>query len=168
MRRAGHTGATKLPSLAKILSPFVIAGLAVSQLAPSAAADDLGARRREVEQQRAQTASQLNVLKASQGQIQHALDTLDHNIAAQQAALAAARQAADAATVALRQAQANEAHATAQVATLRSRLADAALDAYVGTSSSAVFDALRAGDLGEIARQREYLSYAVTNTSATL
>jgi hypothetical protein len=157
-----------LPSLAKILSPVVIAGLAVSQFVPSAAADDLGARRRQVEQQRAQTASQLNVLKSSQGQIQRALDTLDRNIASQQAALGSARQAADAATVALRRAQMNEARTTARVATLRSRLADAALDAYVGTSSSAVFDALRAGDLGEIARQREYLSYAVTSTSATL
>ncbi len=157
-----------LRTLAKIVAPIVMSTVALGQLAAPANADDLGAKRRQLEAQRAQAASQLNVLKASQGQIQKALDALDHNIAAQQAALDGARQAADAAAFALQQAQKKEADAAAQVAKLKSNAADAALDAYVGRSKTATFDALRTGDLAAVARQREYFNIALSSTSATL
>ena len=154
--------------LAKFASPLVIVGLAIGQVAAPAAADDLSARRRNVEAQRAKAASQLNVLKASQAQIQQSLDALDRNIASQQSALDSARQAADAAGVALRQAQQKEANAEAVVARLKGNAAAAALDAYMGLTRNATFEALRTGDLSELAREREYFNLAMTNTSATL
>ena len=154
--------------LVKLASPVVIVGLAIGQLAAPAAADDLSARRRNVEAQRAQAASQLNVLKASQAQIQQSLDALDRNIASQQSALDAARQAADAAAIALRQAQQREANAAAVVARLKGNAAAAALNAYMGLTRNLTFEALRTGDLSEVAREREYFNIAVTDTSTTL
>ena len=113
-----------MPSFSRIASAVVIAGLAVSQAVPSAAADSPSARRQQIEAQRAQAAAQLNVLRASEAQIQHALDALDQNVRGQQAAVAQASQAADAAAVALDKAHRDEAQKAAEVATLRSRVAE--------------------------------------------
>src|SRR5205807_3503799 len=101
--RSGVASGThpSMPSFSRIASAVVIAGLAVSQAVPSAAADSPSARRQQIEAQRAQAAAQLNVLRASEAQIQHALDALDQNVRGQQAAVAQASQAADAAAVAL-------------------------------------------------------------------
>jgi LAS superfamily LD-carboxypeptidase LdcB len=157
-----------LPSLAKIVSAVVVAGIAVSQSAPAANADDPAAQRRQVQTQRAQAAAKLDVLRASQGQIQRALDELDRNIRSQQAAVAAASQAAEAATATLQDARAHEAQTVAEVAGLHARAADLAVDEYEGKSASATIDALRTGSLADIERRREYVSLAMGDSSATL
>jgi LAS superfamily LD-carboxypeptidase LdcB len=165
---ADPTGATSLPSLAKIVSAVLIAGIAVSQSVPAANADDPAAKRRQVQTQRAQAAAKLDVLRASQGQIQHALDELDRNIRSQQAAVAAASQAAEAAAAALQDARAREAKTAVEVAGLHARAADLAIDAYEGKSASATLEALRTGSLADIERRREYVSLAMGDSSATL
>jgi hypothetical protein len=165
---ADPTGATSLPSLAKIVSAVVVAGIAVSHSAPAANADDPAAQRRQVQTQRAQAATRLDVLRASQSQIQRALDELDRNIRSQQAAVAGASQAADAAAAALQGARAREAETAAEVAGLHARAADLAVDEYEGKSANATLDALRTGSLADIERRREYVSIAMGDSSTTL
>ena len=155
-------------SLSRIVSAVVTVGLGLSVVAPAAGADDPAARRRQVETERAQAAQRLNVLRASQAQIQRALVDLDGNVRGQQAAVESATQAMDAAAVALEEARRTEAEKAAEVARLRTSAAQVALDAYVGTSTAAMFDALRSGSLTDIARRRAYVSYAMGNTSDTL
>jgi hypothetical protein len=121
-----------------------------------------------VQTQRAQAAAKLNVLRASQSQIQKALDDLDRNVRSQQAAVSAASQAADAAAADLQVAHAREAQAAAQVASLRARAVDLAIDEYEGKSASATLQALRTGSLADIERRREYFSLAMGDSSATL
>jgi LAS superfamily LD-carboxypeptidase LdcB len=117
---------------------------------------------------RARAAAELNVLRASQAKIQRALDDLDRNVRSQQAAVDGARQAADAAASAFEQARRREAAALAQVADLRDRAADLALDAYMGRRTSATLEALRTNNLADIARRREYLSLAMGDSSQAL
>ncbi|MBV9412357.1 MAG: D-alanyl-D-alanine carboxypeptidase family protein [Acidimicrobiia bacterium] len=157
-----------MPSLSRIASAVLVVGLAVGQASPAAAANDPRSRRQEVEAQRAKAAAQLNVLKASQAQIQQALDALDQNVQGQQAAVAQANQAADAAAVALSRAQADEAATAAKVAGIRNSLADVAIEAYMGTTTAATFDMLRSGNLAEIARRQEYRSLSIGDASASL
>jgi LAS superfamily LD-carboxypeptidase LdcB/cell division protein FtsB len=157
-----------MPSLSRIISAVVIVGLALGQATPSWAAGDAAARRQQVESQRAKAAAELNVLRASQAQIQKALDDLDRNVRGQQAAVAQASQAADAAATALAKAQKDEATTAAQVSTLRDRVADVALEAYMGTSTAAEFEMFRSGDLAEIARRQAYRSVAIGDTSDSL
>src|SRR3954453_13818071 len=91
-RRADAAGppATSMPSFSRIATAVVIVCLAIGQAGSASAAGDPCSRRREVESQRAQAAARLNVLKASQTQIQKALDDLDNNVRSQSAAVASA------------------------------------------------------------------------------
>ena len=155
-------------SCSRIASAVVIVGLAIGQASPSWAAGDPAAQRQQVEARRAQAAAQLNVLRASQTQIQNALDDLDRNVRGEQAAVADASQAADAAAAALDQARRDEAAKEAEVAGLRDRAAEVALDAYMGTTAAATFESLAAGNLNDVARRRAYLSIAVGDTADTL
>ena len=157
-----------MPSFPRIASAVVIVGLAIGQVSPAAASDTPAARRQQVEAQRAQAAAKLNVLRASEAQIQKALDDLDRNVRSQQAAVATASQAADAAAAAFAQARANEAQKQAEVAQLRDRASEVALDAYMGTTTAATFDMLRSGNLAEIARRQTYVAIAMGDTSDTL
>src|SRR5437660_1902768 len=125
--------ATSMPFFSRIASAVVIVGLAVGQAAPSSAASDPATRRQQVEAQRAKAAAELNVLRASQAQIQKALDDLDRNVRSQQAAVAAASQAADAARAAYDQARREEAQKAAEVSRLRDRASEVALEADMGT-----------------------------------
>ena len=157
-----------MPSFSRIASAVVVVGLVVGQAVPSSAADNPYARRQQLEAQRAQAAAQLNVLRASQAQIQKALDDLDHNVRSQQSAVASASQAADAAAVTYDQARRDEAQKVAEVASLRNRVADVALEAYMGTSTAATFEMLRSGDLADVARREAYRSLALGDTSDAL
>ena len=121
-----------------------------------------------MQEQRARAAANLNVLKASQAQIQKALNDLDKNVRAQQAAADSARRAADAAAAAFDQAQRRENDALTRIADLRDRAAELALDAYEGKRTSATYEALRSGNLADIARRREYLSLAMGDSSDAL
>ncbi|HEY2557902.1 MAG TPA: D-alanyl-D-alanine carboxypeptidase family protein [Diaminobutyricibacter sp.] len=141
--------------------------MAIGQAVP-ASADDPAARRQQVEAQRAKAAAQLNVLRSSQAQIQKALDDLDRNVQSQQAAVAAASQAAAVAATAYDQARRDEAQKEAEVAGLHNRVADVALEAYMGTSTAATFDMLRSGNLADIARRQAYRSIAIGDTSDAL
>jgi len=156
-----------MPSLSRIVSAVVIVGLALTQAAPAGASDALS-RRQQVEAERAKAAAQLNVLKASQAQIQRALDDLDRNVRAQNAAVAQASQAADAAAVSLARAQQDEAATVAKVAGLRNSVAEVAIEAYMGTSTAATFDMLRSGNLAEISRRQAYRAVAIGDASDSL
>ncbi|MBV8159958.1 MAG: M15 family metallopeptidase, partial [Acidimicrobiia bacterium] len=167
--RADAAGTTSsMPSFSRTASAVVIVVLAIGQAAPSSAADNPSAQRQQVEAQRAQAAAQLNVLRASQTQIQKALDDLDGNVRGQEAAVAAASQAADVAAAELDQARQQEAEKQAEVASLRSQASEVALDAYMGTTASATLTSLAGGNLNDLSRRDAYLSIAVGNATDTL
>ena len=97
-----------------------------------------------VAQQRAYVASQLDVLKATDAQVEAALSDLQANVASRAAELRAAKAVADGAVARLAQARANEAAKQAEVDALSAQLHSYALDAFVqrtgGTFSDVVFN----------------------------
>jgi LAS superfamily LD-carboxypeptidase LdcB len=109
-------------------------GLAlVLATAPSAGAanGDPAAHRRQVQQQRAQAAAKVNVLKASDAEIERALDTINANVRAQEAAMASAQQAADQASAQAIAARAEEQRTAAELRRLQGAMRQVAVDAYV-------------------------------------
>ncbi|MGH9150808.1 MAG: hypothetical protein ACRD03_00035, partial [Acidimicrobiales bacterium] len=80
--------------MALALVGLVVAGPAVEAQAKEHTPE---ARRRDVQGKRARQAAEVNVLKASDAELERALDRLDANVRASEARAASARQAADAA-----------------------------------------------------------------------
>ncbi|HET7487848.1 MAG TPA: M15 family metallopeptidase [Acidimicrobiales bacterium] len=118
--------------------------------AGAASSNDPAAKRREVQRQRAKVAADLNVLKATDAQVSHALDAMDANVRAQEAAAASAKQAADSAAVAAASARVTEAAQAASLERLRGNLRSIAVDAYVSgpvTRGLAVLDAASVADV---------------------
>lgn len=122
----------------------------VSTSVAGGAESDPAARRREVQRQRAEAASKVDVLKASDAELGSALDALDRNIRGQEARAISARQAAVAAANQLQRSEAAEARTTAELAGLRSTMKSVAIDSYIKGPSrqiSLVSDATSISDL---------------------
>jgi len=135
--------------------------LAATAGTASAASKDPRQQRREVQQKKAQVASQINLLKASDEQVGKALDALQANVSAQTAKVASARQAAAAATQRAASTKAAEERTRAKLGSLRSTLQQTAIDAYVHGPTARFVVAFEATDLNEAARRDELLKVAV-------
>jgi LAS superfamily LD-carboxypeptidase LdcB len=144
----------------------VLLGLAlVLSSAPQAGAQsDPAAKRRQIQQQRAKKAGEVNALKASDAELGKALDTLNSNLRAQEAATAAARQAADVASRAAIAARSAEQQAAATLRKVQGAMRQVAVDAYVrGPQAQA---ATVAGDsLSDMVLREHLLSLAVGRTT---
>lgn len=137
--------------------------LALGLVAPAAAAkpDDPQAQRREVQRKRAAAAAEINVLKASDADLEQALDRLDENIRAQEARAASARQAAEAATAAAAAARQAEEATVARLAGLRAMMRTTAVEAYVRGPSRAAMLPLESKTLSELATKQYLLDVAL-------
>lgn len=93
--------------------------------------NSLKAKRRQVQQQKATLAGQINVIKATDAQVQQALDALDSNVAGQTARVASARQAVTVANRRLAAAEKAERRTQAHLDRLKDSLRSAAVQAYV-------------------------------------
>jgi hypothetical protein len=134
-------------------------------LSATAKGDSLDQQRQNVRQRSSKAASQLNVLKASDAQVQSALAALRRNVESQQAAVAGARQAADIAAAELLTARKAEDEKAAELADLKARLKRMAVDAYVNPPTSNLLNTLNSGSLDEATRKRELLDYQLNRGS---
>lgn len=133
--------------------------------AAAAGKADPGAQREQVRKKKAEVAARLNVLKATDAQIQKALDAIESNVSAQQARVASARQAATAADNALAQALQAEQQKQQELDTLRHRMKKLAVDAYVNPTTGDLAATLSAKSLGEVTRKRELLQFRASRNT---
>jgi hypothetical protein len=135
--------------------------------APSAGAQsDPSAKRRQVQQQRAKKAAEINALKASDSELDRALDTLEGNLRTQEAAAADARRAADEASQQAIAARAEQQRATEALRKVQGAMREVAGDAYVrGPQAQA---ATLAGDTLSDTVLREHLLEMAVGKSTDL
>jgi LAS superfamily LD-carboxypeptidase LdcB len=125
--------------------------------------DDAAKKRQEVRQRRAQVASQIDVLKSSDSDVQEALDAVEANVKGQQARVDAARRAAGAATERLLSTRRAEQLTIADLERLRSSLVRLAVDAYVSPRPGGLLSSLNATSLAEASRGQELLKASSEN-----
>ncbi|MGI8685313.1 MAG: D-alanyl-D-alanine carboxypeptidase family protein, partial [Acidimicrobiales bacterium] len=119
-------------------------------------ASDPQTKRRELQEKRAKQAAEVNVLKASDAELEQALDNLDANVRAQETQAAGARQAAAAAQEAAATARQVQERTAARLEQLRGSMRNVAVDAYVRGPSQETMLPFEAGTLSELAT-RQYL-----------
>ena len=145
-----------------------LVALMVLLLAQPAAGDTISDARRhrdDLRSRRSTAASQLNVLKASNLQLDQALEALTTQVIAQEAKLASARQAVVAAAAELAAAEARLATTKARIAELHAEVVNRAVDAYMRPSESTFAGFREAADLNDASRRRAMLQQ-VTNRNA--
>lgn len=142
-----------------VVAAAALAGLAVASIDGSVAAPgaprDTRSERERVRQERAAAAADLDVLRATNAEVEAALADLNANVAGQEAALADARRAVQTAQAALAEAQAREAQAAADIDELQATLREVAVEAYInsGTLDEATA-VLRTDDIDEAVQRR--------------
>ena len=131
--------------------------------APAHAQSVSSARRKQAaaKARRARVAAQLDAARASDRQLQAAVQALNNHIASQQAGTDAARQAAAAADQALAAVQTKLANTQRQATQLRTAVKSRAVAAYVTPSGTGISQVLESRDLNEATRKREMLDQVV-------
>ncbi len=124
---------------------------------------DPSSERERVRAQKAQVASQVDALQATDAQVEAALEALAENVAGQQALLVEARRAAEQAQVAFADATAAVKAKTVEVQGLRQQIREFAVEAFVHPPSDDAIAALDSDDPGEAAEKRALLE--IQNTS---
>lgn len=149
------------------LAAFAVVAIGLLVVTPAGAAprDDPAAKRQEVQRQRAQAASKVDVLKASEDELGDALDALQRNIRGQQARADGARQAAAAATSQAERARAAETGTAAALAERREALRAVAVDAYIKGPAQGLALAVGAASLNELST-RQYFVELTANRGA--
>ena len=138
--------------------------LLLASASAAGAQSDPAAKRRQVQQQRAKKAAEVNALKASDAELESALDTLNSNLRTQEAAAADARREADAASQRAIVARAEQQRATEALRKVQTAMRQVAVDAYVrGPQAQA---ATVAGDtLSDTVLREHLLEMAVGRTT---
>lgn len=142
----------------------LLAFLVVDLVAPVAAAGkapDVQAQRRALQERRARKATEVDVLKASDAELERALDVIDRNIRVQEARAASARQAAETAAQAATAGRQAEERTVARLAELRGLMRNTAVEAYVRGPSQRTMLPLEAESLSEMATKQYMLDMAL-------
>ena len=112
---------------------------------------------------KAQLASQVDALQATDAQVSAALDALEANVNGQQALLDEANRAATEAEAAFDQATAAVEAKTAEIEVLRDEIREFAVQAFVHPPNDDALAALDTSDPGEAAEKRALLEVQNTN-----
>jgi hypothetical protein len=132
-------------------------------MSSASSGSDPSAERERVRAQRANVATQVDALKATDAQVEAALAALEANVAGQQALLAEAERAAAEAREAAAAATAAVEAKQAEIAVLRDEIREFAVQAFVHPPSDDALAALDSSDPGEAAEKRALLE--MQNTS---
>lgn len=141
---------------------LLVLGLA----APASAAESVSqARRRQeqVRQQKAAAAAKLKAAKASDAQLESAVNALGAQVSAQNARVSSARQAVAAADKAVTDAQVAIEATEARIGALKSSVVNRAVASYIRPQQEAFAEFANAKDLGEASRRRSILAQVVAN-----
>ena len=144
----------------RALTGLLVVALSLIQATPANASKHERERRREVQAERARKAAEIDVLKASDSELERALDRIDDNVKAQQARAQAARQAAEAAAAAATKAKADLERTARELETARASLRTVAVNAYVQGPSSNLSSILESRSLSEAATREHLLKLA--------
>ncbi|MDP9072547.1 MAG: hypothetical protein M3N68_14935 [Actinomycetota bacterium] len=151
------------PTSARWLVVILTLGVLASSVSGAGAAEkpDPRARRKEVQQQRAKVAAELDVLRASDAEVERALDDLDSNLRGQESHAAATRQAAEASASAAAAAREEERRSEVELRALRQSMRRLAVSAYVSGPSEELVIALDSDSVAEMATKRHLLEFAL-------
>ncbi len=127
------------------------------------ASESPSAQRERVRAEKAQVASKVDALRASDAEVSRALADLQDNVAGQRALFAEAQRAAVQADQALVEATAAVKAKTAEIALLREDIREFAVEAFVHPPSDDALAALDSDDPGEAAEKRALLELQNTN-----
>ena len=126
------------------------------------------AERERVRAQKAQVATQVDALRATDAQVSRALADLQANVDGQKALFAEAQRAAAQADQALADANVAVAAKTQEIAVLRDEIREFAVEAFVHPPSDDALAALDSDDPGEAAEKRALLELQNTNDADLL
>jgi D-alanyl-D-alanine carboxypeptidase len=149
-----------------ILATALVLGPAVASEAK--VVKDPSAERAAVRKQKAAVASKVNTLKASDAELERALDDLNDHVAGEEALLAEARRAANAADAAHTQAIAAVNAKKAEIDALKGQIREFAVQAFVHPPADDALAALDTADPGEAAEKRALLELQNTNDADLL
>ncbi|MDQ2648724.1 MAG: D-alanyl-D-alanine carboxypeptidase family protein [Actinomycetota bacterium] len=149
-----------------VLAAALVLGPAVSSDAK--ATKDPSAERAEVRKKKAALAGQVNTLKATDRELEAALDDLNDHVAGEEARLAEARRAANAADAAHAEAITAVNAKKAEIEALQSKIRDFAVQAFIHPPADDAIAALDTTDPGEAAEKRALLELQNTNDADLL
>lgn len=142
----------------------LVIALVASLVAPADAVEgDARAKRDDARRERASRAADLDVLNASEAELQAALDALAADVAAQTAEGEVARQEAITAEVELVQAEAELAATVESIRLLKEQLVERAVDIFVGPVENTLADVVESADPTEAARKHALLDQLITS-----
>ncbi len=144
-------------ALSRIGACLAVALLVATAVAPSSAGADARAERERVRSQKAERAAEVDALKADQAAVNSALADLDRNLQGQQAAYADAERSLSQAEDDVQRFEAAAEAKGAEVAGLKDRIAELAVEAYVNPPSSDLFTAFGADSASDAVRRRSLL-----------
>ncbi len=148
----------RFTSLGLILLMVVLA----AQPASGETVTDARKRREELRSKRANAASQLNVLKAGNAELENALAALSSQVVAQEAEVASARQAVAAAAAELAAAEARLAETKANITDLHAQVVSRAVTAYMRPAETTFASLRDARDLNDASRRHAMLGQVTT------
>lgn len=141
----------------------VLVALALAQPAQAQSISETRRKRDEVRQKKAQVASELDALNASDEQLEAAVGVLTGQVKAQEASAQAAGQALQAAMSAVAEAEARLAATRNRLAGLRHAVVGRAVSAYVRPQEEGITEVIQAKDVGEASRRRTLLNQVNNN-----
>jgi LAS superfamily LD-carboxypeptidase LdcB len=151
--------ATSPPRLRFVI--LVAAVMALIALVPadvsSAAKNDAKSQREEVRKRKVQVASQIDALKATNTELQDALDTLDNNLRVETAAKEAAEKEVAQAAAEADAIRDQQAQTAAKIDALKTLMTNVAVDSYARPQVENQLFAMAAGDINEALRKQALL-----------
>lgn len=147
---------------------LAIALVSLPAISSAERSSDPSAERERVRAQKAQVATQVDALRATDAQVEQALADLEANVRGQEAQLADAERAATEAQAAHEAALAAVKAKTAEIEVLRDEIRAFAVQAFVHPPSDDALAALESADPGEAAEKRALLELQNTNDADLL
>lgn len=156
-----------LPRLLAALSVLVMIALGMPQPA-GADGHDQRDRQREVQRKKADKAAEVNLLRASDLEVERALGALNEQVQAESARAEAARRAADSSARQAAEARAEVARQEAKLLALRETVKTIAVDAYVRGPSRSMGIALESKSIEDAAQRQHFLEVTAAKAGKTV
>lgn len=134
-------------------------------VAGAASNDDPAARRDQVRKDRAAVAAKVDVLRASDTDVQNALSDLNANLGAQQAVVDTAQQAAAMADSQLADAIDAEHRKAAELAAIKAQMAGIAVESYMSPLKGSLVTMLKSQSLSDASMRREFLDISANHAA---
>jgi peptidoglycan hydrolase CwlO-like protein len=132
-------------------------------MAGAASNDDPATRRDQVRKDRAAVAAKIDVLRASDTDVQKALTDLDANLGAQQAVVATAQQASAVADTQLAESVEAERRKAAELAAIKAQMAGIAVESYMSPLKGSLVTLLKSQSLSDASMRREFLDISANH-----